>query len=49
MNNASSKTPFTYMPPQGQTVVGFSGTTVEVPLVSGGTTHIIASLNASYA
>jgi hypothetical protein len=49
MSNASSKTPFTYTPPQGQSIVGFSGTTVEVPLASGGTTHIIASLNASFA
>lgn len=48
MNNASSKTPFSYVAPQGQSIVAFSGTIVEVRLAGGGTTYIIASLNASY-
>jgi hypothetical protein len=49
MNNASSKIPFSYKAPQGQSIVAFSGATVEVPLAGGGTTHIVASLDASYA
>jgi hypothetical protein len=49
MSNASSKTPFSYTAPQGQSIVAFSGTTVEVPLAGGGTTQIVAGLNASSA
>jgi Glycosyl hydrolases family 18 len=49
MNNASSKTPFTYTAPQGKSIVAFSGSTVEVPLAGGGTTYVVASLAASYA
>ena len=49
MTNASSKTPFTYTAPQGQSIVAFSGSIVNVPLAGGGTTYVVASLNASYA
>lgn len=45
MNNASSKTPFSYVAPQGQSIVAFSGTVVNVPLAGGGRTDIIASLD----
>jgi hypothetical protein len=48
MNHASSKTPFTYTAPQGKSIVAFSGSTVEAPLSGGGTTHVVASLAASY-
>jgi hypothetical protein len=49
MNNASSKTPFSYAAPQGQSIVAFSGTIENVPLAGGGMTDIIASLDAIYA
>ena len=49
MSNASSKTPFSYGAPQGQSIVAFSGSIVNVPLAGGGRTNIIASLDASYA
>jgi hypothetical protein len=48
MNNASSKTPFSYVAPQGQSIVAFSGSIVNVPLAGGGMTDIIASLDAVY-
>jgi len=43
MNNASSKTPFQYNAPTGQSIVAFSGAIVQVPLGGGGQTYIIAS------
>jgi hypothetical protein len=49
MNNASSKTPFSYAASQGQSIVAFSGTIENVPLAGGGNTDIIASLGAVYA
>jgi hypothetical protein len=49
MSNASSKTPFTYTAPSGQSLVAFSGSIVNVPLAGGGMTYIIASLTPSYA
>jgi hypothetical protein len=49
MSNASSKTPFSYAAPQGQSIVAFSGTIENVPLAGGGMTDIIASLDAVYA
>jgi hypothetical protein len=49
MNNASSQTPFSYTAPQGQTIVAFSGSIVNVPLAGGGTTDIVASLEVSFA
>lgn len=49
MSNASSKTPFNFTAPQGQSIVAFSGSIVNVPLAGGGNTNIIASLDASYA
>ncbi|HET7232171.1 MAG TPA: glycosyl hydrolase family 18 protein [Longimicrobium sp.] len=48
MAYASSRTPFTYTAPQGQSIVAFSGSTVNVPLAGGGNTNIFASLNVSY-
>ncbi len=48
MSNASSQTPFSYTAPQGQSIVAFAGTAVEVPLAGGGTTYIIASLTPGY-
>ncbi len=49
MANASSKTPFTFTAPSGQSIVAFSGSIVNVPVAGGGTTYIVASLNPSYA
>ena len=49
MTSASSKTPFTYTAPSGQSIVAFSGSIVEVPLAGGGLTYIVASLNATIA
>jgi Glycosyl hydrolases family 18 len=49
MGNASSKAPFRFTAPQGQSIVAFSGSIVNVPLAGGGTTDIIASLDVSYA
>jgi hypothetical protein len=49
MSNASSKTPFSYAAPQGQSVVAFGGTVQNVPLAGGGSTDIITSLDAVYA
>ena len=49
MSNASSKTPFNYTAPPGQSIVAFRGTIINVPLAGGGRTNIIASLTASYA
>lgn len=49
MNNASSKTPFSYTAPPGQSIVAFSGSIENVPLAGGGTTYIVASLAVSYA
>jgi len=48
MNNASSQTPFSYVAPQGQSIVAFAGSLVEVPLAGGGTTNIVASLTPGY-
>lgn len=44
MNNATSKTPFTFNAPSGQSIGAFSGTVITVPLAGGGTTEIIGSL-----
>jgi hypothetical protein len=49
MTSASSKTPFTFTAPSGQSIVAFSGSIVNVPLAGGGTTNIIASLSATIA
>jgi len=49
MAGASSRTPFTQSAPSGQSVVGFNGSTVTVPLADGSQTAIIASLNAVFA
>lgn len=49
MNNASSKTPFSYTAPQGQSIVAFSGSIVNVPVSGGATTYIVASVDVSYA
>lgn len=49
MSNASSKTPFNFTAPKGQSIAAFSGSIVNVPLAGGGNTNIIASLAASYA
>jgi hypothetical protein len=46
--HASSQSPFSFEAPQGQSIVAFSGSVVNVPLAGGGTTDIIASLNVSY-
>jgi hypothetical protein len=48
MNNASSQTPFSYSAPQGQSIVAFAGTAVEVPLAGGGTTYVIANITPGY-
>lgn len=48
MNNASSKTPFTYQAPSGQSVLAFKGTIENVPLAQGGPTNIIASLDVTF-
>lgn len=47
MDHATSKTPFSTSVPPGQSIVAFSGTTVKVPQASGGSTEIIATLNAT--
>ena len=49
MANASSMTPFTLSAPQGQSIVAFSGSVVNVPLAGGGTTDVVQSLAATYA
>ncbi|HVZ38035.1 MAG TPA: glycosyl hydrolase family 18 protein [Candidatus Kapabacteria bacterium] len=49
MNGSTSQMPFTYTAPQGESIVAFSGSTVNVPLAGGGNTDIIASLNVSFA
>lgn len=49
MAGAITKTPFTQSAQSGQSVVGFSGSTVTVPLADGSQTAIIASLNAVFA
>lgn len=48
MANASSRTPFSYTAPQGQSIVAFRGSTVNVPLAGGGNTDIIATLEPSF-
>jgi hypothetical protein len=48
MAGATAKVPFTFTAPAGQSVLAFSGTTVNVPLAGGGTTDIIASLQANF-
>lgn len=49
MNNATSKTPFTFTAPSGKSIVAFSGSIVEVPLAGGGLTYVVASLKATSA
>jgi len=49
MAGSTGKTQFTQSAPSGQSIVGFSGSTVTVPLAGGGQTAIIASLNAVFA
>jgi hypothetical protein len=46
MAGTSTKVPFTYAAPAGQSVPAFPGATIDVPLAGGGTTDIIASLQA---
>ncbi|TMJ15065.1 MAG: hypothetical protein E6G94_08095 [Alphaproteobacteria bacterium] len=48
MNNASFQTPFSYSAPAGQSILAFSGSTVEVPQSGGGSSFIIASLTPSF-
>lgn len=48
MANSSTQTPFSYTAPQGQSLVAFSGSTVNVPLAGGGTTYVVASLQPSF-
>ena len=48
MNNATSKTPFNYQAPSGQSIVAFKGTIENVPLAQGGPTNIIASLDVTF-
>ncbi len=49
MANATSKTPFKIMAPQGQSIVAFKGTTVVVPEASGPSSAVIASLGCTVA
>ncbi|CAM1371536.1 glycosyl hydrolase family 18 protein [Tenacibaculum xiamenense] len=49
MAGATSKTPFTQTGPNGQTVVGFKGSTVGVTLAGGEYTNIIANLDAIFS
>lgn len=49
MQFASPTTPFTFTAPAGQSIVAFSGTTVDVPVATGDTTDIVASLAVSCA
>lgn len=49
MVSATGQTPFSIVAPAGQSIVAFSGSVVNVPLASGGTTNVIATLNATYA
>jgi hypothetical protein len=49
MNNVSSKNPFSYVAPQGQSIIAFSGTTIHVPEVDGMLTYVVGSLNVSYS
>lgn len=49
MDNASSKTPFSYKAPSGESIVAFSGSIVNVPLAGGGNTDVIQTLNVTTA
>ena len=49
MNNASSRTPFSYTAPPNQSIVAFAGKTITVPLAGGGSTDIVSQLQVSYA
>lgn len=49
MAGATSRNPFVQAAPAGQSVVGFSGSTVTVPLAGGNQTAIIATLKAAFA
>jgi hypothetical protein len=49
MAGSTARNPFVQTAPAGQSVVGFSGSTVTVPLAGGTQTAIIASLNAVFA
>lgn len=49
MNNSSSRSPFTYKAPTGQSIVAFSGSIVNVPLAGGGMTDIVQSLKVTFA
>ena len=49
MNNSSSRSPFAYTAPSGQSVVAFSGSIVSVPLAGGGMTDIVQSLGVTFA
>lgn len=49
MAGSTAQNPFVQRAPAGQSVVGFSGSTVTVPLAGGSQTAIIASLNAVFA
>jgi hypothetical protein len=48
MAHAGTKVPFTAAAPAGQSLLAFSGTTVTVPVAGGGTTNVIASLQANF-
>jgi hypothetical protein len=48
MDGATTKVPFTFAAPAGQSVLAFSGTTVNVALAGGGRTDVIASLKAHF-
>lgn len=49
MAGATRRDPFVQAAPAGQSVAGFSGTTVTVPLAGGSQTAIIATLSAVFA
>lgn len=48
MNNVTSKNPFSFTAPAGQSIVAFNGSTVQVPEGGGGTALVIATLNVSF-
>lgn len=48
MAGVTAKTPFSFTAPAGQSVLAFSGSTVNVPLAGGGRTDIIASLQPHF-
>ena len=49
MTSVQSKQPFSYVAKEGEQVLSFSGSTINVPLASGDRTDIIATLNVHFA